>query len=193
MLQADPTSGSQIKTIIESTARTDGFTGVVPNALWGSGKLDADAAVTFLLADTTPPVFDTHSRTPWIPNATQSVTIKVNVSDASGVDTVILSYHNGTAWTNITMSWDGSNYVGTIPAFPIGTEIQYKIYANDTLGFWAVTSTFSYTVGAVTTTTTTTTTPIDGTEPDYLILALMLCGVLVLVILFAAVGRRKSK
>jgi len=193
MLQADPTSGSQVKAIIESTARVDGFTGAVPNDLWGSGKLDADAAVSFLLADTEPPVFDTHSRTPWIPNATQSVTIKVNVSDASGVDTVILSYHNGTAWTNITMSWDGSYYVGIIPAFPLGTEIQYKMYANDTLDYWAVTGTFSYTVGAVPTTTTTTTTPPDGIEPDYLLLAVMLCGVIVLVILFVAIGRRRTK
>ena len=183
MLQANPTSGSQIKTIIESTARVDGFTGAIPNDLWGHGKLDVDAAVMVLLADTDPPVFDTHSRIPWTPNATEIVTIKVNVSDASGVDTVILSYSNGTTWINVTMSWDGLNYVGVIPAFPADTEIQYRMYANDTLGFWAITSIFSYTVESATT----------STEPDYLILALILCGVLVLVVLFVAVGRRKTK
>jgi subtilisin family serine protease len=199
VLQADPTVGDQVKTIIESTARTDGNTSTVPNSRWGFGKLDADAALSMVLADTNPPVFDTHSRIPLTPNATESVTIIVNVTDVSGVAAVVLSYYNGTSWINVTMSWDGSNYVGVIPAFPLGTEIEYKMYANDTLGNWAVTPTFSYTVGMVTTPTTSTTPTTTATtgatawEPDYLVLALMLCGVLVLIVLYVAISRRRLK
>jgi len=191
MLQADPTVGYQVKTIIESTARVDGFTGLIPNDYWGYGKLDADAALSVVLTDTAPPVFDSYGRIPTIPNATESVTITVNVTDASGVDTVILSYYNGTAWINVTMSWDGSKYVGVIPAFPLDTIIQYKMYANDTLGNWAVTITFNYTVGTIT--TITTTSGVNGGQPDYLVLALLLTGVLVLLVLYVAMSRRRSK
>jgi hypothetical protein len=166
---------------------------VVNNAL-GNGKLDVDAAVAALLADSDPPVFETHSRAPFALNAADSVTIRVNVTDASGVDTVILSYYNGSSWLSVTMTWDGSSYVGVIPAFPLGTQIDYKMYAKDTLGNWAVTPTYSYTVGIITTTTTvTTTTTITTPELDYLMLALMLSAVLIVIVLFFLVSRRRTK
>ncbi|TFH08493.1 MAG: hypothetical protein E4H14_06365 [Candidatus Thorarchaeota archaeon] len=170
LLQIDSTSGNQIKTIIESTARSDGFTGAVPNNNWGAGKLDVESASAILLADTDPPEFGAHSRTPNIPIDTESVLVEVNVTDVSSVDTVILSYNNGTTWMNITMSWNGVTYNATIPAYPNGTTIEYRFYANDTLGFWATSSISSYTVGSATTTTTTTTstttTPITTIPPD---------------------------
>ncbi|TFG30869.1 hypothetical protein EU528_07595, partial [Candidatus Thorarchaeota archaeon] len=72
LLQIDSTSGNQVKTIIELTARNDGFTGAVPNNDWGAGKLDVEAAAAILLADTEPPVFGLHTRTPNIPVDTES-------------------------------------------------------------------------------------------------------------------------
>lgn len=201
LLQIDSTSGSQVKTIIESTARNDGFTGAVPNNNWGAGKLDVEAAAAVLLADTTPPVFGSHTRTPNIPIDTESVLVQVNVMDVSGVDSVILSYNNGTMWMNITMSWNGVTYNATIPAYPNGTIIQYQFYANDTLDFWATSSIFSYTVGSATTTTTTTTTdttttssttPPDG-QLDILRLVILLTAVLVLFIIYVVYGRRRSR
>jgi flagellar hook capping protein FlgD len=36
---------SRVKQRLQSTARTDAFTGVVPNSTWGSGKLDAPGAL----------------------------------------------------------------------------------------------------------------------------------------------------
>jgi hypothetical protein len=46
MLQKKPDLlASEVKSILQRTARQDGFTGAVPNAKWGSGKLDAKAAV----------------------------------------------------------------------------------------------------------------------------------------------------
>ncbi len=46
MLQKKPDLlAAEVKSILQQTARQDGFTGAVPNAKWGSGKLDAKAAV----------------------------------------------------------------------------------------------------------------------------------------------------
>ena len=135
----------------------------------------------------------------------EAVLIDADVTDETGVDTVILSYFNGTAWTNITMTWTGSEYHGVIPALAAGTIVYYKFYANDTLGFSAVSSTFSYTVTTTTTTTTTgTSTTSTGTtsgtgstipdgQLDALRLILLLTGVLVLVVLYVVYARRRSK
>lgn len=50
MLEADPTlSAPAIKAILQETARTDGFTGAVPNNEWGYGKLDVYAAIRRIL------------------------------------------------------------------------------------------------------------------------------------------------
>ncbi|MEL7160124.1 MAG: S8 family peptidase, partial [Bacteroidota bacterium] len=46
MLERDPTlSPAEILDILQQTARSDGFTGTVPNNTWGHGKLDAMAAL----------------------------------------------------------------------------------------------------------------------------------------------------
>ncbi|MHA3963623.1 MAG: S8 family serine peptidase [Candidatus Thorarchaeota archaeon SMTZ1-45] len=212
LLQNNSTMGDQMQVIIESTARSDGFTGIVPNADWGGGKLDVESALLSLMPgpDIEGPVIGSHDRTPFTPNSTQSVLLNVTVTDVSGVDTVILSYYNGT-WYNNTMTLIGSFYIGTIPAHPNGTPISYRFYANDTIGNWSVSSMFGYTVTdpPPTTTTTTgptttsaTTTPTTGgptttspppEEPDYLRLALILSIILALIILAAVCSRRRSR
>ncbi|MEZ4796760.1 MAG: S8 family peptidase [Flavobacteriaceae bacterium] len=46
MLELDPTlTNQEVKDILSQTAREDSFTGTVPNTTWGSGKLDALAAI----------------------------------------------------------------------------------------------------------------------------------------------------
>jgi len=147
------------------------------------------------------PVIGSHDRTPWTPNSTESVLLDVTVTDISGVDTVILSYNNGTGWYNITMTLVGSFYVGTIPAHPNGTDINYRFYANDTLDNWSVSPEDGYTVtdpGPTTTTTPTTTggpttTSPPPTEPDYLRLAVILSVVLALILLSVVCARRKAR
>jgi minor extracellular serine protease Vpr len=50
MLQADPTlTYEEVLGILQETARTDAFTGTVPNNLFGAGKVDAHAAVKKVL------------------------------------------------------------------------------------------------------------------------------------------------
>jgi len=210
MLQVNSTIGNQVKTILESTAVSDGFTGVVPNPEWGHGKLDVEAAVSFLLDDTTPPTIGIHDRIPFAPNSTQTVLINVTVTDDVAVDTVILSYYNGSTWFNITMSWNGWTYYDeTIPAFPVGISVNYRFYTNDTSGNWAVSGTFSYTVTNPSTTTTTTTTTTITTStgttntttptttlpagPDYLRIAILLSAIFALIVLSVVCSRRRSE
>jgi uncharacterized protein (TIGR03437 family) len=46
MLEINPTlDAAQVKKILQQTARSDAFTGTVPNTRWGYGKVDAAAAV----------------------------------------------------------------------------------------------------------------------------------------------------
>ncbi|MFW9787219.1 MAG: S8 family serine peptidase [Candidatus Thorarchaeota archaeon] len=214
LLQANSSIGDQIQPIIESTARSDGFTGAVPNADWGGGKLDIEAALNSIRPppDVDGPVIGSHTRTPWIPTSVQSPILNLTVTDISGVSTVILSFWNGTGWYNSTMTLVGSFYIGSIPAHPNGTAINYRFYANDTLDNWSVSTIFGYTVNdnpPITTTTATTTTTITTTsptttptgptttpppnEPDYLRLAIFLSAVLALIILSVVCSRRRKR
>ena len=50
MLEADPSlTATDIKRILQETARADQFTGAVPNNMWGYGKLDVYAAIKSIL------------------------------------------------------------------------------------------------------------------------------------------------
>lgn len=72
---------AQIKACLERTARSDAFTGPVPNTAWGHGKLDANAAVNCVPATrpvrsvplTTCPVASVVSLCPSIPRTTCQV------------------------------------------------------------------------------------------------------------------------
>ncbi|MBE0526317.1 MAG: hypothetical protein IH631_05200, partial [Candidatus Thorarchaeota archaeon] len=152
------------------------------------------------------PTIHTIDRTPFAPTELDSVTINVLVTDDSGVDSVILSYHDGTTWFNVTMTWTGSDYEGVIPALPNGTFVSYRILANDTYGNWAISETSNYivqdstttittttttTATSITTTTTSSTTPDDQLDP--LRLALLLTGVMILVVIYIVFSRRRPK
>ena len=53
LLDADPTlDAAQVRAALEQTARTDAFTGVVPNTQWGYGKVDAYAATALVRGGT---------------------------------------------------------------------------------------------------------------------------------------------
>ncbi|MHA1950856.1 MAG: S8 family serine peptidase [Candidatus Thorarchaeota archaeon] len=204
MLQVNSTIGTQVKTIIESTALTDSFTGATPNSQWGHGKLDVAAAVLFLMEDTTPPTIDVPTRIPFTPTSTQTVDVNVTVTDNVAVDTVILSYNAGVLWVNVsTLALNATLYNGMIPTFSNGTVVMYRFYANDTSDNWAVSGIYSYTVSDMSTTTTTTTgtgttttstgptnttTPTTPQSPDYLRIAILLSVVLLVVIY----NRRRS-
>ncbi|MBS3795499.1 MAG: S8 family serine peptidase [Candidatus Thorarchaeota archaeon] len=157
---------------------------------------------TTISPESNPPTIDTPDRTPVTPNSQENVTVTVIVSDDTEVDTVILSYYDGENWHNSTMTKEDSTYIGVIPELPAGTEVIYRIYASDILGNWEVSSDYSYTVESETTTTTsptgtttttTTSTTTTGLTPDYLRLAIMSSLVVLLVVVWVAYQRHRSK
>jgi subtilisin family serine protease len=212
MLQVNASAGTDVASIIMSTATVDGFTGSVHNPIWGEGKLNVSAAVEALLEDTRGPTIGAAARDPTTPIDSDSVEVTVSVvTDPSGVDSVILEYFNGTFWNNVTMIWNGTHFVATIPALSTGTTVTYRIHSNDTLDNWSTSPDYQYTVGATTTTTITTTTTGTGTtttsttstttsttpvlpeEPDYLMIAIMLGFVLLLIVFSIALSRRRAE
>ena len=85
----------------------------------------------------------------WPENPTSKDTVRVtaNITDISGVHTVILMYStNQSSWINITMAFNSTTnlYEANIPPMPTGTTVYFKIYANDTLGNWNISKVYSY-------------------------------------------------
>ncbi|MFW9834065.1 MAG: hypothetical protein ACFFEK_08735, partial [Candidatus Thorarchaeota archaeon] len=152
------------------------------------GGYALDNIVVVSYPDVYPPDISNPIRTPSTPNSTESVSVTVDVTDTSGVDTVILTYNDGAIWSFITMTGSEPNYECTIPALPDGTEVQYRFYANDTIGNWVGTETDSYIVTDPLTTTPTTT---GGQLPDMTLLLVVGGGIALVVILVALVKLRK--
>lgn len=83
-------------------------------------------------------------------DANETVTVTaINVTDNVEVDEVLLRYRTDSgAFTNITMSLVSgtNNYTGQILGKTAGTQVTYKVFANDTTGNPYETSDYSYTV-----------------------------------------------
>ena len=95
-----------------------------------------------------PPEIVSVIRSPEIPNNDQSVTITAQVTKGSDeIESVILSYQIGSSsWTNVIMNLESSGYVAEIPAQPYNTQVNYKVYATDTNGYYNVSTLDSYTI-----------------------------------------------
>ncbi len=104
--------------------------------------------IVFSLVPVYPEIFSV-TRSPVDPNYDQSVTVSAQVTNGSAdIDSVILSYQiESASWINVTMRLDGGFYVADIPAQPYETTVNYKVYANDTIGLSDVSELYSYTVG----------------------------------------------
>jgi hypothetical protein len=114
-----------------------------------AGNVAVSPKDSYVVGDFHPPVISYIERVPASPNYNETVLVFVNAtepSSASGVREVILTYNNGTVWTNVTMSLQNGLYVATIPKLPYGTVVQYRVYAFDNAGNWAAMDVYSYTV-----------------------------------------------
>ncbi|MCJ7721997.1 hypothetical protein MUO98_06295, partial [Candidatus Bathyarchaeota archaeon] len=89
------------------------------------------------------------TRSPVNPEYDQSVTVSAQVTNGSAdIDSVILSHQiESASWINVTTRLDSGFYVADIPAQPYATTVNYKVYANDTIGLSDVSAVYSYTVG----------------------------------------------
>jgi hypothetical protein len=119
----------------------------------------SNGTITFRAGpDVMPPVFWEIDNSPTWYNT--SVTVTAYVTDLqTGMGNVTLSYLVADEWVNITMIEEEWLYVATIPAFPYGTSVRYKLYASDNIGNWRVTEIFGYNV--------TDETPPEIGEPDW--------------------------
>jgi len=116
-----------------------------------AGNLAVSPLYSYVVSDFHPPVITYIEHVPTSPNYNDTVAVLVNVTEppfASGVkeDGVILSYSDGTVWTNATMNFNGSLYVATIPTFPYGTFVQYRVSAFDNAGNLVTMDVYSYKV-----------------------------------------------
>ncbi|MHA1146333.1 MAG: hypothetical protein ACTSRW_16475, partial [Candidatus Helarchaeota archaeon] len=108
----------------------------------------------YIVDDTVNPTISDVNRNATSPEYNESVLVWCSVTDhdaaAAGLDVVLLKYRNVTAgiFYDVEMSYDGvaGTWNGTIPKHAYGTQISYKIYANDTAGNYEETSLTSYTV-----------------------------------------------
>jgi hypothetical protein len=99
----------------------------------------------FFITDTTAPVISLVSPSPSDSSRTtsNSVTINASVSDLSGISACILQWNNSASVTNYTMTKNG-DYCNYTIATTDGTNYQYKVFANDTLGTFGNSSTVSF-------------------------------------------------
>jgi len=107
------------------------------------------SAASYTVIDTRPPQILSVKQTPAAPNYAQTATVFANVTEpaaASGVELVVLTYWNGSVWTEIPMTLENENYKAAIPSFPWGTTVQYKIYARDYARNRIDTDLYGYTV-----------------------------------------------
>jgi hypothetical protein len=109
--------------------------------------------------DVLPPDIVSFSWTPIEPDDSETVTLSVNATDPSGVTIMILTYHDGSSWHNITMTLLGGQYSADIPPQNYGATVTLKVYACDGQDNWGVTPLGSYTVAS---------SDLDG--PDVLLL-----------------------
>lgn len=84
--------------------------------------------------------------TPITPNYNQDIVVSATINWGVGIDQAFLSYTFEGEWHNVSMTQYGGMFTAIIPSQPYGTIVQYRIYANDTLGNWGVSEIYSYKV-----------------------------------------------
>jgi hypothetical protein len=79
------------------------------------------------------PAISSFSQVPASPFGNDSVLVSANVSSEAGIVSAILQYRDNRTieWTSVTMELVGGFYQATIPAFPAGTTVEYRIVARD--------------------------------------------------------------
>jgi parallel beta-helix repeat protein len=95
--------------------------------------------------------------TPENPNQRQPVLVSAIIEDASGVaEAYILYFLDGGSFGQMSMILSGVIWIGSIPTFPVGTNVTFGVHASDTLGNWNFAGNFTYIVQFESETTTTT-------------------------------------
>ena len=135
MLQLNGDCGSIAKDLIEASAYTDAYTGLIApypspgNFAWGYGKLNACAAIEEVLKL---PRIHEITITPNNPSYADTVTLSIN---ASSVTSVLFdwSFDNWMTAHPTPLTLSGGLYTTTIPAHQYGTTINYRFFPSNVL------------------------------------------------------------
>ena len=102
----------------------------------------------FTVIDETNPIISGEAQDPSSPvTELQTVQINATVTDNGYLHDVELYWSvNGGSWINHTMNQDGDVFYYTIGTFNIGDNIEWYIWANDTYGYTAQSSTYDFDV-----------------------------------------------
>jgi len=107
----------------------------------------SDGSITFSAgSDVVPPLIGRVSYSSIVYSA--AVKVKVDITDSgSGVRNAALIYSiSGGELINTTMVLEGQSFTGAIPAFPFGTVVSFRIFAEDNAGNSQVSSAYNYRV-----------------------------------------------
>lgn len=114
-----------------------------------AGNKACSQEYAYKVNDFHPPTITFIERIPSQPNYNDTVVVFANATEplhASGVKELVLSYSNDTVWASVKMEFNGTLYNATIPKFPYGTTVHYKIWAVDNAGNIAELDVYSYEV-----------------------------------------------
>jgi len=103
----------------------------------------------YFTIDTTPPNITDVSQTPTKDNVLPEDEVKVNATvtdNLGGIKQVTLNYTNGNeTWISVDMTnLGGDVWNATIPAFPYGTNVTYRIIAEDNINNTITTEDLGY-------------------------------------------------
>ncbi|MEM4700934.1 MAG: Ig-like domain-containing protein [Candidatus Bathyarchaeia archaeon] len=114
-----------------------------------AGNKACSGEYIYVVGDFHPPTITFIKQFPAKPNYNETVMVIANATEptnASGVKELCLSYSTGVDWTTMVMTQNGTMYTATIPSFPYGTTVQYKVSAVDHAGNIASLDLCSYSV-----------------------------------------------
>lgn len=115
-----------------------------------AGNKACSKEYVYTVGDFHPPTITFVQQFPAKPNYNETVIVVANATEpanASGIKELRLSYSIGADWTTMVMTLNGTIYNTSIPKFPHGTTVQYRVSAIDYAGNIASMDLYSYSVG----------------------------------------------
>ncbi len=134
--QAPDLDPDSLEMEVNYTMTAPAIAGVYVLEIWAAGDSGHAAATTLTVnvihIGEGPSIADITVE-PTSPFQNESVFVSANVSSEAGIVAAVLQHRANTTsdWTNITMTQVGGYYQATIPIYPAGTTVEFRIVARD--------------------------------------------------------------
>jgi hypothetical protein len=151
-------------------------------ALDNAENLATSDTHSYRITDSYAPIIGSAYWNPKEPKTNTPVVVTASVSEpakASGISLVTLSYNDGIAWANITMTLSNGVYTAQIPGFKNAADAKLRIYARDNAGNLATSPIQEYTVKA--------------SEPPLSLPLIVIITILIIAVPIAIMTMRKLK